>query len=143
MPVISMDPRHLLPEWSAQLETKGGLKLNVRPASSDDEPELIRFLGQASPEDLRFLPEIRVTYASRSLRPAPHHRDRSEGLKERRGPWGLPRHMRYLQPCLRIAFSRTNLILLRPMQLCEALRAIPYLISWPHAADRSQQCLSC
>ena len=54
MPGISMDRRKLLSEWSAQLETKGGLRLNVRPAAQDDEPELIRFLGQASPEDLRY-----------------------------------------------------------------------------------------
>jgi acetyltransferase len=54
MTAISKDPKPLLPEWSAQLETRGGLKLNVRPASKDDEPELVRFLGQASPEDLRF-----------------------------------------------------------------------------------------
>lgn len=50
----SIDQPALLPEWSAQLETKGGLKLNVRPAAPDDEAELVRFLGQATPEDLRF-----------------------------------------------------------------------------------------
>lgn len=54
MSAISMDRKGLLPEWSAQLETRGGLKLNVRPAAQDDEPELIRFLGEASLEDLRF-----------------------------------------------------------------------------------------
>ena len=46
--------RCLLPEWSAQLETRSGLKLDVRPTVQDDEPELIAFLGQANPEDLRF-----------------------------------------------------------------------------------------
>lgn len=50
----SIDQPALLPEWSAQLETKGGLKLNVRSAAPDDEAELVRFLGQATPEDLRF-----------------------------------------------------------------------------------------
>lgn len=50
----SIDQPALLPEWSAQLETKGGLKLNIRPAAPDDEAELVRFLGQATPEDLRF-----------------------------------------------------------------------------------------
>lgn len=54
MPAISMDRTGLLPEWSAQLETRAGLKLNIRPASQDDEQELIRFLSQASPQDLRF-----------------------------------------------------------------------------------------
>jgi len=54
MPTIRNEPPCQLPQWSAQLETKGGLKLNVRPASQDDEAELIDFLGRASPEDLRY-----------------------------------------------------------------------------------------
>lgn len=54
MSTIGQEQQGLLPEWSAQLETKGGLKLNVRSAATDDEAELTRFLGQASPEDLRF-----------------------------------------------------------------------------------------
>lgn len=44
----------MLPQWSAQLTTKGGLRLNVRPAAQDDEAELIRFFGQAGAEDLRY-----------------------------------------------------------------------------------------
>ena len=44
----------LLPQWSAQLVTRDGLKLNVRPASRDDEASLIDFFRQASLEDLRF-----------------------------------------------------------------------------------------
>jgi acetyltransferase len=44
----------LLPEWSAQLTTRSGIELNVRPASQADETGLIDFLGQASPDDLRF-----------------------------------------------------------------------------------------
>lgn len=54
MSATRMDQQRLLPEWSAQLKTRGGLKLNVRPAAEADEPELISFFGQASPEDLRF-----------------------------------------------------------------------------------------
>lgn len=54
MPSPSKDQIRLLPEWSAQLEARGGLKLNLRSATQDDESELIQFLRQASPEDLRF-----------------------------------------------------------------------------------------
>lgn len=50
----SADRPKLLPEWSAQLKTRGGLELNVRPAAPADEQELISFLGQASVDDLRF-----------------------------------------------------------------------------------------
>lgn len=53
MPINSERPT-LLPEWSAQLKTRGSLELNVRPASPADEQALVSFLGQASPEDLRF-----------------------------------------------------------------------------------------
>jgi acetyltransferase len=48
------DQPKLLPEWSAQLKTRGGLELNVRSAAPTDEPELVSFLAQASGEDLRF-----------------------------------------------------------------------------------------
>jgi acetyltransferase len=44
----------LLPEYSARLKTKSGLELNIRSASQADEDDLIAFLGQASPDDLRF-----------------------------------------------------------------------------------------
>lgn len=44
----------LLPEWSAQLVTRGGLKLNVRPACDQDEALLIDFFRQSSADDLRF-----------------------------------------------------------------------------------------
>lgn len=54
MQIASPNQPGLLPEWSAQLTTKGGLKLNVRSAAPADEAELLGFLGQASPEDLRF-----------------------------------------------------------------------------------------
>jgi GNAT superfamily N-acetyltransferase len=54
MQITDRNPQGLLPQWSAKLETRGGLKLNVRSAAQDDEPELIRMLGKASPEDLRF-----------------------------------------------------------------------------------------
>jgi acetyltransferase len=44
----------LLPEWSATITTRGGLGLNVRPASPDDEQALADFFGEVSPQDLRF-----------------------------------------------------------------------------------------
>lgn len=44
----------LLPQWSGDLITRGGLKLNVRPASAADEPALLEFFRQASADDLRF-----------------------------------------------------------------------------------------
>lgn len=53
MPDNSDQPK-LLSEWSAQLKTRGGLELNIRPVAQADEQELIGFLRQASAEDLRF-----------------------------------------------------------------------------------------
>ena len=47
-------PPLLLSEWSAQLETRAGVKLNLRPVSPDDESLLIDFFTRVSPEDLRF-----------------------------------------------------------------------------------------
>lgn len=44
----------LLPEWSAQLVTRSGLKLNVRSASLDDQEAVVDFFGRVTPEDLRF-----------------------------------------------------------------------------------------
>jgi GNAT superfamily N-acetyltransferase len=44
----------LLGEWSAQLETRTGLKLNVRPAAPEDEELLIDFFDHVAPDDLRF-----------------------------------------------------------------------------------------
>lgn len=67
MPTTDLGPQGLLPQWSATLETRGGLKLNVRSAAQDDEPELIRFLNQASPEDLRFRFLSTVGKVGRSL----------------------------------------------------------------------------
>jgi GNAT superfamily N-acetyltransferase len=46
--------QRLLEEWSAKLETRSGVKLNVRPAAPDDEPGLIEFFRHVAPEDLRF-----------------------------------------------------------------------------------------
>jgi acetyltransferase len=54
MSMTPADHQPLLPQWSAQLETKGGVLLNVRPAAPEDKAELIRFLGAASSEDLRY-----------------------------------------------------------------------------------------
>jgi ribosomal protein S18 acetylase RimI-like enzyme len=47
-------PRLLLSEWSAELTTRSGIRLKVRPAAPDDEPILEAFFGRVTPEDLRF-----------------------------------------------------------------------------------------
>lgn len=52
--IAPLTPQPLLEEWSARLETRSGVKLNVRPAAPDDEPQLIEFFGRVAPEDLRF-----------------------------------------------------------------------------------------
>ena len=44
----------LLNEWSAKLATRGGIALNVRPASPDDREQVLEFLADVQPEDLRF-----------------------------------------------------------------------------------------
>lgn len=44
----------LLNEWSATLETRTGLTLNLRPANTDDEQRLIDFFDHVGGEDLRF-----------------------------------------------------------------------------------------
>lgn len=44
----------LLPEWSAELTTRSGIKLDIRPASPDDELLLIDFFRKLTPDDLRF-----------------------------------------------------------------------------------------
>lgn len=54
MPASLANPQPLLPEWSAQLTTRSGVKLNVRSASSDDEERLLDFFESVTPEDLRF-----------------------------------------------------------------------------------------
>jgi len=41
-------------ERSIELVTKAGLRLNIRQASSADEPGILEFLGAVSTEDLRF-----------------------------------------------------------------------------------------
>lgn len=41
-------------EWSAQLITREGVELLVRPVMPDDEPRLAEFFSEVSPEDLRF-----------------------------------------------------------------------------------------
>lgn len=41
-------------EWSADLATRTGLALHVRPVRADDEPLLAAFFAKVSPEDLRF-----------------------------------------------------------------------------------------
>lgn len=44
----------LLPEWSATLTTLGGLRLNIRPASPEDEATVRAFFAELGPDDLRF-----------------------------------------------------------------------------------------
>jgi acetyltransferase len=44
----------LLPAWAAQVTTKGGVNLNIRPACPDDEQAIIDFFRQLTPQDLRF-----------------------------------------------------------------------------------------
>jgi GNAT superfamily N-acetyltransferase len=47
-------PQLLLSEWSAELTTRSGLRLKVRPAAPEDEALLEAFFGRVAPEDLRF-----------------------------------------------------------------------------------------
>jgi GNAT superfamily N-acetyltransferase len=47
-------PRLLLSEWSADLTTRGGLRLHVRPAAPDDEERLAEFFTHVAPDDIRF-----------------------------------------------------------------------------------------
>jgi GNAT superfamily N-acetyltransferase len=44
----------LLSEWSAELTTRSGVRLKVRPTAPEDEALLADFFGRVSPEDLRF-----------------------------------------------------------------------------------------
>jgi acetyltransferase len=41
-------------QWSADLVTRRGTRIHVRPVRSDDEPLLAKFFERVSPEDLRF-----------------------------------------------------------------------------------------
>ena len=43
-----------LADWNAQIETRTGLRLNVRSVSPDDEQTVIEFFSKVAPEDLRF-----------------------------------------------------------------------------------------
>lgn len=47
-------PQLLLGEWSAELTTRSGLELKVRPAAPEDEARLADFFARVSPEDMRF-----------------------------------------------------------------------------------------
>lgn len=75
-------PLLMLSEWSAKLKTRTGVKLDVRPASADDEPLLIDFFGKLTPDDLRF----RFLSTVKEVGPALIHRladvdhDRTEDL---------------------------------------------------------------
>jgi hypothetical protein len=52
----------LLGEWCAELATRAGIGLKLRPANPDDEPLLADFFEHMRPEDVRF----------RFLTPVPH-----------------------------------------------------------------------
>lgn len=54
MTVSLANSQSLLPEWSAQLMTRSGMRLNVRPASPDDEELVVSFFRGVTPDDLRF-----------------------------------------------------------------------------------------
>ena len=47
-------PPLMLSEWSAQLTTRSGLELNVRPAAPQDEQIVGDFFRQVTSDDLRF-----------------------------------------------------------------------------------------
>lgn len=47
-------PQLLLGEWAAELTTRSGVRLNVRPASPEDEPTLGEFFAHVTPDDIRF-----------------------------------------------------------------------------------------
>lgn len=44
----------LLEQWSAELTTRTGLRLYVRPVNSEDDDRVSRFFARLSPDDLRF-----------------------------------------------------------------------------------------
>lgn len=50
----SGQPQLLLSEWSAELTTQSGVRLNVRPAAPEDETRLGEFFANVTPEDIRF-----------------------------------------------------------------------------------------
>jgi GNAT superfamily N-acetyltransferase len=47
-------PQLLLSEWSNQITTRSGVRLDVRPAAPEDEALLEAFFGRVTPDDLRF-----------------------------------------------------------------------------------------
>jgi N-acetylglutamate synthase-like GNAT family acetyltransferase len=50
----SAAPTPLLKQWSAELSTRSGLRLYVRPVTSEDDDLLDRFFASLSQDDLRF-----------------------------------------------------------------------------------------
>lgn len=61
-PTIAAPEPLLLGEWCAELTTRAGVRLKLRPANSEDEPLLADFFEHMLPEDVRF----------RFLTPVPH-----------------------------------------------------------------------
>ncbi len=54
MTSLADNPQPLISEWSATLETLGGVRLKVRPASPDDAATVRAFFAELTPDDLRF-----------------------------------------------------------------------------------------
>lgn len=54
MSSVADGPTPLLSEWSATLVTREGLRLNLRPASLEDEATVRAFFAELKPDDLRF-----------------------------------------------------------------------------------------
>ena len=72
MPVVespSNAPARAAEAESVRLETRSGVRLDVRPAGPQDEERLLDFFGHVAPEDLRF----RFLSPVRQVRPAQVH----------------------------------------------------------------------
>ncbi len=57
----------LLEQWSAELMTRAGLRIYVRPVNSDDEDLVNLFFANLSPDDLRFRFLTPLTHPGASL----------------------------------------------------------------------------
>ena len=52
--MIQQNSMLLLPEWAAQIESRSGVHLNVRPVSPGDRGQMLNFLRAVEAPDLRF-----------------------------------------------------------------------------------------
>lgn len=57
----------LLQQWSAELTTRTGLRLFVRPVTGEDDDRIDRFFASLSPDDLRFRFLTPLAHPSASL----------------------------------------------------------------------------